>query len=137
MSRKVFEHTIKISSPEMVISLPEKWNGIKRLKVSMFSYTTASAGNQFMIINLTGFNDQNFYYDPTVTQYRKYTKWLPLLPISGGTQIYDNFGDRWDYESETTQDLSNFTISCLINGAYNADITTSNPVYITIIGSQV
>ncbi len=130
-----FNHTLVLTSQSQIISLPVKKNiVINRLRVKNVRYNTASTGNNFMLINIGGWNENSIFYDGS--NIIPYTL-LVLLPGSINTPVlYNNpFNQSFDViKNDKQSELTSFVINCLINNSVSVsnDITPSNPILIEI-----
>ena len=130
-----FNHTLVLTSQSQIISLPVKKNiVINRLRIKNVRYNCASTGNNFMIINIGGWNENSIFYDGS--NIIPYTL-LVLLPGSINTPVlYNNpFNQSFDViKNDKQSELTSFVINCLINNSVSVsnDITPSNPILIEI-----
>ena len=130
----VFEITNKTTKLNMV-PVEAGYNGIKKLRIRMVSYTPSTINNRYMMISLDKIRRVPFF--PGSASAPQYiTKFIPLLPIVGGTIIFENNDTKWDFESVSGEELPQFynmNLEAIINNDMSInDISVSNPLYITI-----
>lgn len=129
----VFSYTFKLTSSKTQINLPVSIPTSKNLKIRFLRYTTASTGNEFMIIKITGFN-RNYYYDGT--NFLNCVKTIPLPSATNSLWIYENQLEQPDIfmdEKQYYEGINQLIIELLINNTYSADINSGNPLYMELL----
>jgi hypothetical protein len=127
-----YSYTFKLINSVSIINLPYAIQNARKLKIKFLRYITASALNDTLIIKINQFNE-NVYYDGT--RIIKCAKVLPLPSTINTSFFYDNaFPEPDIIVSERAQGFSinSLTIELLINNAYSADISPTNPVYLEL-----
>ena len=127
-----YSYTFKLINSVSIINLPYAIQNARKLKIKFLRYITGSALNDTLIIKINQFNE-NVYYDGT--RIIKCAKVLPLPSTINTSFFYDNaFPEPDIIVSERAQGFSinSLTIELLINNAYSADISPTNPVYLEL-----
>ena len=127
-----YSYTFKLINSVSIINLPYAIQNARKLKIKFLRYITGSALNDTLIIKINQFNE-NVYYDGT--RIIKCAKVLPLPSTINTSFFYDNaFPEPDIVVSERAQGFSinSLTIELLINNAYSADISPTNPVYLEL-----
>ena len=88
------KYILELTSPISNISLPEKINNIKKLRVNKIRYVTASLGNRYMIINIKGWNDNAWLFNGV--QVLPMTSFLILPPTTNTLAYYENTNPSFD-----------------------------------------
>jgi hypothetical protein len=133
MANKSLNYALKLTDSQTIVNLPVKLNGVKKLKIKSFKYQTATDGNDFMLVNISGWNENSVYYDGAKPL--NFTKLIFLPALKDQTALYENPSstDYYDVIRSTKVDsLANFQIELKIDGSYTSDITVSNPVYLEL-----
>lgn len=128
MSNKNF--TLKFSSSIAEVTLPYKLSSVTRLKIRQVRYVTATADQNYMIIKISGWTDNNYYYDGS--RLMDYTKLLLLPHLNSSLVLYENTNNNvWDcVKTSAVTNLSHFRVEVLIDGNNAQDITALNPLYL-------
>lgn len=130
----VYNYTLILEKDETVVSLPIKWNNVSKLRFRSMRYTVQSTTNQYMTIEIDGWNEGAYIYNSNTGKHIGYTKFF-LLPNDavGSTLRYTNVYDYWDVIKQQTTDFSNLRIVIKIDGERGAGlITQANPVIIEL-----
>ncbi len=83
-----YSFALQVTSPSSVISLPIKMSSVSRMRIKSVSYTTASTGNIYMLINVKGWDNNSVFYDGNAVI--PYTKFLLMPPSINTPMLYDN-----------------------------------------------
>lgn len=122
--------TIKLTNPVSVITLPHQIE-TTRMKILSLRYVTASASQSFLLLNMPDFNAYNTYFDPSRTL--SYTKTIMLPPTTATMTYYENnSASQWDHVAKLPINIKQMTIEAKIDGDYNSDISSGNPLYIEL-----
>ena len=130
-----FNFALTVTSQSQIIGLPVKKNiTVSRMRIKSVSYTTASTGCKFILIDIAGWNENSIYYDGSAII--PYTKFL-LLPTAINTPIlFSNpYNTSFDViKNNLYSELTCFKITCLINNnvSISNDISPSNPLYLEL-----
>ena len=126
-----YAYTLKLTSPSQQVNLPVKLENVSKLRLTAIRYVTGSANQSYMLINFRGWNENSWYFDGV--QIKQYTRNFILSPVSGQMCFYANYDvNAWDVVKNYKSEVSNFQVDLLIDGEYNTDITSLNPVYIEL-----
>lgn len=129
MSKTLHTFSLKIMSPSADITLPTKIKNVNKMKIKQMRYITGSTGNEIMNVMITDFNN-TWYYDGSKSV--QYAASFFLSPDIGVPMLYDNYNNEFDSVNKTISELTNFKITVFINSILASDITSSNPLYLTI-----
>jgi len=128
----LFNYTFKITNPVMRINLPYVIKNSNSMRVKQCRYITASSNNEYLMVKITGFNN-NIYFDGTKTEH--YAKILSLPPSTLTPIIYEALVETPDVlvdKVSAQNGIADLHVELLINGVYSADISPSNPLYLEI-----
>lgn len=128
----LFNYTFKLQNAVTRINLPYAIKNSNSLRIKQFRYITASSNNSYMMIKITGFNN-NIYFDGTKKEH--YAKILSLPPSTLTPVIYEALVETPDVlvdKVSAQNGVSDLHIELLLDGAYSADISPSNPVFMEI-----
>lgn len=125
--------TLKLIAPRTTLQLTQPWSDVKSLKVRSFLYTTANTGGQYMLMQVTGWDTNSYFQDPSTNSFVPYTKMILMPPTTATvTRYVDVFSSYFDVIRTVPASFSNIEISLLINGVINNDISSSNPVFVEL-----
>lgn len=130
----VYNYTLILKSDETYVNLPIKWNNVSKLRVRSMRYTVQSTTNQFMTVEIDGWNEGAYIYDTETRTHKQYTKFF-LLPNDavGSTLRYSNVHDYFDVIKNQPTDFSNLRIVIKIDGQRAASLVSSlNPVFLEL-----
>ena len=102
-----YSFALKITSPSSTISLPVKMSTVSRLKIKSLTYTTASTGNIFMLVDVKGWENNAIFYDGISVI--PYTKFLLLPPAINTPILYDNLNQN-SFDVIRQDPFSNFLL---------------------------
>ena len=122
------KYILELTSPLSVISLPQKINNVSKLRVNKIRYVTASLNNKYLLVDIKGWNDNSWYFDGS--RVVPCTVFCILPPTNNTLAFYETTGDFDSVKDHGS--LANFTIELLIDGQYNTEINSGNPVHIEI-----
>lgn len=128
----LFNYTFKITNPVTRINLPYTIKNSNSLRVKQCRYITASSNNSYMMIKITGFNN-NVYFTGINTEH--YTKIILLPPSTLTPVIYEVLTDTPDVlvdKVSSQNGISDLHIELLIDGIYSSDISPNNAVLLEI-----
>jgi hypothetical protein len=124
-----YSYCIKITSAQTQINLPFPIDNVSKMKVKKIRYTTASSGNEYLLVKISGWAD-NIFIDKTTGMLHYYTVFMGLDTSLGSMQYAENPFTIYDIEKETPFKINSFNIEILINGQWAVDISTVNPLYV-------
>jgi len=127
-----FNYCFKLTTNVSQINLPYAIPSAESLRVNFVSYKTASANQKTMLFKINHF-DNNYFYDGV--DLIKYTKIILLPPSNSTPVIFENLSNQADVKLDTTTSqtsISSLRIEIMIDNAFSADISPSNPVYIEL-----
>ena len=128
----LFNYTFKLTNSITRINLPYNITNSQFLRIKQARYQTASAGNQYMMIKISGFNN-NIFFDGNKTEH--YAKMLLLPPSTSTPIIYESYTEGPDVlidKIASQNGISDLHIELLIDGVYSADININNSVLLEI-----
>ena len=129
MGKNSATYTMVLQDPRTMVSLPQK-SEIHKLRISQISYTTASANQKFILVQIGNTADKMYFTNGT---YIKYTFAFYLQPTADTFAFYINNQENFfDVISDTPIDMGNFEINLMIDGEHNQDISPSNPLTIEL-----
>ena len=124
------KYILELTSPLSVVSLPQKINNIQKLRVNKLRYVTASLNNKYMLVDIKGWNDNSWLFNGS--RVIPCTMFCILPPTNNTLAYYETTGEFDSVKESNQGNLANFTIELLIDGQYNTEINSSNPVHIEI-----
>lgn len=129
---KTYECTLRLTSPETVLSnLSPVLSNVRAVLVREARYTTASSGQDALVINISGFSTHPYV---TSTRTLHYTKLIMLQRSLNTTiQYFNPESDAYDVIHDNPVPSANFTVTALIDGEYDTDINSSNPLLLKIV----
>ena len=132
MTYKQVECTLRISNPETDIhQLSQLLSNVRAITIREIYYTTASADQETLTITILGFSDHKYI---TASDSKTYTKLIMLRQtIDTSINYFNPSLLSYDVEHEHPSPLTNLSITCLIDGEYNSDISDSNPLLLKIV----
>jgi hypothetical protein len=114
-----------INNPRTIINTPKILNDITKIRINSLRYITASNSNKYLLLCINGLNNK---INGTDTYYLKS---FPLSPTTNTPLFYENL----IYYDNILKDPVSFTslsFELLIDGIYNSDISSINPVVVEI-----
>jgi hypothetical protein len=127
-----YSFSFELTSPISYVNLPVKMNNVKKCKVKSLSYITQTLNNRVLLIKINGWSNNNAFFSTNANQ--DYTRILPLNGTLNTLNVYLN-NDNQFYDVIRTDALANvgqLEIHCKIDGAYNNDISPTNPLLLEI-----
>lgn len=132
MDRDFHSFSFRLTSPLSYVELPRKLDSMRKLKVKALKYITKTLNNEYMLINIVGWNFNSSFF-ASAGQHKNYTKYLPLNGTTETQNFYiNNNSVDFDVIRPTAVGVGNLTIEITIDGQYSTDITTLNPVLLEL-----
>jgi len=131
-NKNLFNYTFNLTNSITRVNLPYNITNSQFLRVKQARYITASANNKYMMIKISGFNN-NIYFDGNKTEH--YTKMLLLPPSTLTPILYEAYTESADVlvdKIASQNGISDLHIELLIDGVYSADVNINNPFLLEI-----
>lgn len=130
--KESYTYTLKLTNPYSIVSLPVIMSNVNKMRIKSLRYVTANTGNEFLIVHISGWDNNNTYFDGEKNI--NYTKFMNLSNTTLTLNLYENNDNNWHdvVLKHDVGSISNFHIKLLINGEFNNEISPSNPIYIEI-----
>jgi len=128
----LFNYTFKLTNAVTRINLPYAIKNSESMRIKQARFITASSNNSYMMIKITGFNN-NIMFDGIKTEH--YAKILLLPPSTLTPILYEVLTDTPDVlvdKIASQNGISDLHIELLIDGVYSADISPSNALLLEI-----
>jgi len=128
----LFNYTFNLTNSITRVNLPYNIKNSGSLRIKQARYITASPNNLYMMIKISGFNN-NIFFDGNKTEH--YAKMLLLPPSTLTPILYEAYTESPDVlidKIATQSGISDLHIELLIDGVYSSDISPSNPMILEI-----
>ena len=134
MTKLIKKCKFVIDSWDYRISMPYSIRNVRKMKLRLLSYVTATAGNRDLTIRLKQFQQhQQGLFIKNSNANDQYLFAMPLNSSAIAAGLYTNYTKEYDLESDRElPEINEIHLECLINDLPTPDITPSNPVTVEI-----
>jgi hypothetical protein len=130
MSNKCY--TLKFNSAVTTATLPQYIQSATKMRIRTLSYITKSENQRTLLIKISGWTDNNYYFDGATLV--DYTKLVSLMHKTDSLVAYENTSDSWDVvKNKAESNFNTFRLEAYIDGVLATDISPSNPLYMEFI----
>lgn len=123
--------TVELTNPISNVQVPIEMLNVDRLKILQMRYYTGSVGNKAMLVQIKDFQDNKIYFNGS--QYINYTSMYLLSKDIDVPILFDNYNNQYDCVKQLPiKSLSKFDVVVYINNQIANDITSLNPLILTL-----